>query len=399
MTMTPVYRSVHQDDVEIEVLIKEARRKSFQRRLRWSIALVVIFGAAATVYLSTRNNVPAKPAPVKPGVSKASTSPVSGVVEKPEDPYLMTVSGNGTLFVVDVGRDQILRRSTSGDFVSVVGDGRRGFAGDGGQALKARINITTDSGIVIRNGILYFSDTGNDRIREVLPDGTIKTVAGGGKKSLGVTNEHARSVRLNYPTGVAFGPDGDLYLSTMTGIYRLEAGGTLQWVVGKHGTLPKSWKGVWSNPAIQYDFTQPLQIAFDSQGNLFDAGGGGGWGLYERVHNGQLKFLGVHRGDGNAPSLAESSNGSVVMASRFGIVWISPSGKLLSANVSVNALNNALGRTKRQDHENIFIGGDGIAASSNGTIYVDTNTGNTFTSVSAILAITPSGRVNALWRS
>jgi hypothetical protein len=399
MTMTPVDRTVHHDNVEIEVLIKEARRKSFQRRLRLILALVVICGAAATVYLSTRNNLPAKPSPVKAGISKALISPVSGVVEKPEEPYLMTVSANGTLFVVDVGRDQILRRSTSGNFVSVVGDGKRGFSGNGGQALKARINITPDSGIVIRNRIVYFSDTGNNRIREVLPNGTIKTIAGGGERNLGVTDEPALSVDVNSPSGLTFGPDGDLYLSTVKGIYRLNAEGTLQWVAGKKGTFPKGWKGVWSNPAIQYDFTQPLQIAFDSQGNLFDAGGGGGWGLYERVHNGQLKFLGVHRGDGNAPSLAEASNGSVVMASRFGIFWISPSGKLLSANASADALNNALGRTRGQNRENVFIGGDGIAASSNGTIYVDTNTGNTFTSVSAILAVAPSGQVKALWRS
>jgi hypothetical protein len=240
VTMTPTDTSVHQNNIEIEVLIKEARQKSFQRRLRWIMAVVVLCGAAATVYLSTRDDLPAKSSPVKAGISKASTSSGNGVVEKPEDPYLMTVSGNGVLFVVDVGRDQILRRSISGDFVSVVGDGRRGFAGNGGQALKARINITTDSGIVIRNGILYFSDTGNNRIREVLPDGTIKTLAGGGKKSLGVTNEPALSVSLNHPTGLAFGPSGDLYLSTEKGIYRLDAGGTLQWVVGKHGTIPKS---------------------------------------------------------------------------------------------------------------------------------------------------------------
>jgi hypothetical protein len=49
---------------------------------------------------------------------------------------------------------------------------------------------------------------------------------------------------------------------------------------------------------------------------------------------------------------------------------------------------------------NTFIGGDGVAVALDGTIYVDTNTGNSFTSVSAIIAITPNGRSSrTLWKS
>jgi hypothetical protein len=311
----------------------------------------------------------------------------------------MTVSASGALFVVDVGRDQILRRLASGKFESVVGDGKRGFAGDGGQAVKAHIDITPDSGVVTHDGILYFSDTGNNRVREVLPDGIIKTVVGGGAQKLGVTSAPARSVELSDPAGLAFGPNRSLYIATTSGIYRLGPDETLHWVVGKKETPPRSWKGVWASPAIQWDFTQALQIAFDAQGDLFDGGGGGGWGLYERVRNGQLKFLGVDRGDGSAPTLVEASNGSVLMASRFGLFSISPTGKLRPTNVSADSLNNALGHTKGVDHENVFIGGDGIAVTDTGSIYVDTNAGNTFTSVSAILEVSTSGRVKTLWRS
>lgn len=261
------------------------------------------------------------------------------------------------------------------------------------------IDITPDSGVVTHDGILYFSDTGNNRVREVLPDGIIKTVAGGGALKLGVASAQARSVDLSDPAGMAFGPDRSLYIATMSGIYRLGPDETLRWVVGKKEKPPRNWKGVWSSPAIQLDFTQPLQIAFDAQGNLFDGGGGGGWGLYERIHNGQLKFLGVDRGDGSAPTLVEASNGSVLMASRFGLLSISPTGKLRPTNVSADSLNDALGQSKGGDHENVFIGGDGIAVSSTGSTYVDTNAGNTFTSVSAILEVSASGRVKTLWHS
>jgi exosome complex RNA-binding protein Rrp4 len=51
------------------------------------------------------------------------------------------------------------------------------------------------------------------------------------------------------------------------------------------------------------------------------------------------------------------------------------------------------------DHPNAFIGGDGIAVGQNGVIYVDTNTGNTFTTVSAILSVSPNGTVGVVWKS
>ena len=382
-----------------QALIEEARRHR-RRRIRWiqaSASIALLIAATAYVVLA-RDNSPSKSPPISSRKQSSATA-ANGKLVTPEHPYLMTVSASETLFVVDVGRDQILRRLASGKFESVVGDGKRGFAGDGGLAVKAHIDITSNSGVVTDNGILYFSDTRNNRVREVLPDGIIKTVVGGGAEKLGVTSAPARSVELSGPAGLAFGPNGSLYIATTSGIYRLGPDETLHWVVGKYETPPRSWKGVWSSPAIQLDFTQPLQIAFDAQGNLFDGGGGGGWGLYERVRNGQLKFLGVDRGDGSAPTLAEASNGSVLMASRFGLFSISPLGKLRPTNVSADSLNNALGHTKGVDHENVFIGGDGIAVTNTGSIYVDTNAGNDFTSVSAILEVSPSGRVKTLWRS
>jgi hypothetical protein len=40
-----------------------------------------------------------------------------------------------------------------------------------------------------------------------------------------------------------------------------------------------------------------------------------------------------------------------------------------------------------------------VAVSKNGDIYVDTNVGNNFTSVSAILDLRPNGSVVPLWTS
>jgi hypothetical protein len=48
---------------------------------------------------------------------------------------------------------------------------------------------------------------------------------------------------------------------------------------------------------------------------------------------------------------------------------------------------------------NTFVGGDGLTVAAQGDIFVDTNRGNGWTSVSAILELRPNGKVVALWRS
>ena len=82
--------------------------------------------------------------------------------------------------------------------------GKRGYAGDGGDALEARLNAPM--GIAVdKRGNLYFSDTANHRIRRVSArTGEIKTVAGTGEKGFANDGGNAEMAALNAPTGLAF---------------------------------------------------------------------------------------------------------------------------------------------------------------------------------------------------
>ncbi len=76
-------------------------------------------------------------------------------------PGALAVSPTGVLYVVDPSRDRILQRLPSGQFQVVVGNGHRGFSGDGQLAIDAKISVTQGSDLVVaRYGTIYFTDEG-----------------------------------------------------------------------------------------------------------------------------------------------------------------------------------------------------------------------------------------------
>ena len=379
---------------DVEVLIKEAHQRKRRRHLLLvgivvvalcvaGLSVVVIHGATSP----TPNVKQAAPHATKvtPPPSKISTG---GAIL--EHPYGLAVGSNGALYVVDTGRDQVLRRFSAGRFVVVAGDGRLGFSGDGGPATNAQLSLSNSSGLAVaRSGALYIADSGNNRVREVLPNGIIETVAGNGNGNSGMVLSATPALQapLGEVSGLAIGPNGGLYIAA-NNVVQLTPTGTIEWVAGNRATPPPLC-GIECNPASEWDFTEPDQIAFDGAGDLF-VSDGNGFDLYKITATGQLDYLSKFRGDGAAGGLASDPDGSVVGASRDGLIRLAPNGQ---TSAIAGNLNGALGG------RNVFIAGDGIAVGRNGDIYLDANTGNTFTTVSALVEVSPNGAVIPLWKS
>jgi sugar lactone lactonase YvrE len=73
-----------------------------------------------------------------------------------------------------------------------------------------------------KDGVLYVADSRNHRVRALSGDGKVTTVAGGGEPdgAGGRAEGAALSARFSYPSGVALGPDGSLYVAD-TGNHRI----------------------------------------------------------------------------------------------------------------------------------------------------------------------------------
>ena len=101
----------------------------------------------------------------------------------------------------------------------VAGTGLIGVGGDGGPARQA--SLAYPRGIAFApDGSLYIADTGNSRVRRVGTDGAISTVAGVGSWngdlegcSMDGDGGPATGAGLCAPSGVAVGPDGTVYVA------------------------------------------------------------------------------------------------------------------------------------------------------------------------------------------
>ena len=137
----------------------------------------------------------------------------------PEPSGGITIDSDGVLYFSDTLNHRIRRvQFEAGDFrrgvvTTIAGTGDAGDSGDGGPALAAEINLPQDLEIG-PDGKLYFADTNNHRVRRIdLTSGIIDAVAGTGEKGYGGEGGPALEAKLNRPFGIAFDRRGDLYIA------------------------------------------------------------------------------------------------------------------------------------------------------------------------------------------
>ena len=150
---------------------------------------------------------------------------------------------------------------------TIAGTGVKGFAGDGGPADKAQLN--NPFGVARGpDGALYICDTDNHRIRKIAPDGKISTIAGTGERGWSGDGGPALQAKLNEPYEVCFDAAGNVFwvermshtarkLDVKTGVISTVAGCGMMGFGGDGG------------PATSAKLNQPHSLGFDPAGDLY----------------------------------------------------------------------------------------------------------------------------------
>lgn len=116
-------------------------------------------------------------------------------------PKGLAMDNAGNLYIADMG-NSVIRKISNGIVTTVAGNGTAGFSGDGGAATNAQLS-SPDSVAVDNAGNLYIADIGNQRIREVLVNGTITTIAGNGTRGYSGDGGPATQAEFYDPASVA----------------------------------------------------------------------------------------------------------------------------------------------------------------------------------------------------
>jgi sugar lactone lactonase YvrE len=158
------------------------------------------------------------------------------------NPYGVIIGPDGALYFCDLDNQRIRRfdletRRTR----DIAGNGRRAYAGDGGPATSASLNMPHEIAFDAR-GHMYIAERDNHVVRKVdAGSRLISTLAGTGAAGFAGDGGPAIEAQLRQPHSIAVGPDGRLLICDV-GNHRIRAvdlaSGVIETIGGTGERLP-----------------------------------------------------------------------------------------------------------------------------------------------------------------
>ena len=171
------------------------------------------------------------------GTGKPGYQDGRGVTAQFHSPCALAADEMGNIYVSDSSNHCIRKIDSAGTVTTVAGTpGLAGFQ-DGGRETSL---LCQPNGLAYYNGVLYIADTGNQRIR-MLQDGSLKTIAGGGKEQYEGTPLYVGgwqdgigvNARFNDPAKLATDKFGNLFITdTGNNMIRRMEGNTVDTIFG-----------------------------------------------------------------------------------------------------------------------------------------------------------------------
>jgi sugar lactone lactonase YvrE len=187
-----------------------------------------------------------------------------------DTPSGIAIDASGNIFFADSHNHRI-RAISGGTIKTIAGTGSAGFSGDNGQGAAAQLALP--SAIALdTSGNLFVADTNNNRIRKIA-GGTITTVAGNGDEFFAGDGGPAISASLDLPAGVAVDSSGNLYIADRHNqrVRVVAANGVISTVAGSaDGSIAGGFSGD-GGDATAAALSKPTGIAVDRAGNLYIA--------------------------------------------------------------------------------------------------------------------------------
>ena len=192
------------------------------------------------------------------------------------------VDAQGNVYVSDQGNNVIRKITPLGVVSTYAGTGAAGYRN--GAVDSAHLTSTSDSlakfnspqGLCIdASGNIYVADRGNNVIREIMPNGRTKTIAGNAVK--GFIDATDAAAFFNSPTGVAIDAKGNLWVT--------DQGNSALREISSSGVVTT----IFGSPNQENLLGYPSAITIDSQGNLYIADETGR--IFEYTTGGVLNLL------------------------------------------------------------------------------------------------------------
>ncbi len=186
------------------------------------------------------------------------------------NPYGLAFGPDGALYFCDLDNQRIRRMNLRTRQVSTVaGNGTRGYAGDGGPATQASLNMPHEV-VFDRGGHLYIVERDNHVVRRVdAHTGVLTTFAGTGTAGFGGDGGPATAAQLRQPHSVAIDPSGRRLLICDIGNHRirqveLASGVITTWAgTGERAPTPDG------APLAGTPLNGPRTMAFDRRGHVY----------------------------------------------------------------------------------------------------------------------------------
>ena len=179
------------------------------------------------------------------------------------------VTPNGDLYIADSWNHCVRKVvAATGVISTIAGTGQKGFSGDEGPATAATFDFVMCITLNPTNDVLHIADLNNRRIRAVdLKSGIVTTVAGNGKKGVPKDGDVAVNSPLVDPRAVAQDSKGNILI--------LERGGHALRAVLPDGTIKTvagtGTKGSTDGPGLTSQFGSPKHLCVDDADNIYIA--------------------------------------------------------------------------------------------------------------------------------